>query len=35
MSGQLNAPAALYQGKEPPVLIGETLGWTPEPVWTT
>jgi hypothetical protein len=34
MSGQLNVPAALTQGKEPPVPIGWEVGWAPEPVWT-
>jgi hypothetical protein len=35
MSGELHAPAALPPGKEHPVHIGEEVGWTPEPVWTT
>jgi hypothetical protein len=30
VSGQLHTPASL-----PPVPIGEEVGWTPEPVWTT
>jgi hypothetical protein len=34
VSGQLQAPAALPPGKEPPVPFGEEAGWAPEPVWT-
>jgi hypothetical protein len=33
VSGYLNAPAVLSQGKEPPVSIGY-VGWAPEPVLT-
>jgi hypothetical protein len=33
VSGQLHAPAALPPRKEPPVPIGEEVGWTSEPVW--
>jgi hypothetical protein len=35
VSGQLHAPVALTPRKEPPVPIGEEVGWIPEPVWTT
>jgi hypothetical protein len=28
VSGQLHIPAALPQGKEPPLLIGNEDGWT-------
>jgi hypothetical protein len=35
VSGQLKAPAALPPGKDPPVLIWQEAGWTPEQVWTT
>jgi hypothetical protein len=36
MSVQLHVPAALPARKEPPVPIGEQVGWTPpELVWTT
>jgi hypothetical protein len=28
VSGQLHAPAALPPGKEPPVPIGQEVGWT-------
>jgi hypothetical protein len=35
VSGQLHAPAALPQGKEPSVPIGQEVGWAPEPVLTT
>jgi hypothetical protein len=35
VSGQLHAQAALLPGKEPPVPIGQEVGWTPELVWTT
>jgi hypothetical protein len=31
----IHAPAALTPGKETPVPIGEEVGWTPDPVWTT
>jgi hypothetical protein len=34
VSGQLHAPAALPQGKIPPVPIGYEAGWTPDPIWT-
>lgn len=34
ISGQLNAPAALPQGKEHPVLIKLAAGWAPVSVWT-
>jgi hypothetical protein len=35
VSGQRHAPAALYfQGKGPPVPIGQEAGWAPDPVWT-
>jgi hypothetical protein len=30
---ELHAPAALPPGKEPPVPIGQEVGWTSEPVW--
>jgi hypothetical protein len=33
--GQLHASAALTPGKELLVPIGQEVGWTPEPVWTT
>jgi hypothetical protein len=32
MSGQLQAPAALHSGKELLLLIGQEVGWAPEPV---
>jgi hypothetical protein len=35
VSGQLHAPGALPPGKEPPVPIGQEVGWAPEPVWVT
>jgi hypothetical protein len=35
VSGQLHAPAALPPREELPVHIGEEVGWTREPVWTT
>jgi hypothetical protein len=35
VSGQLHAPAVLALGKEPPVHIGQEVGWTTESVWTT
>jgi hypothetical protein len=35
MSGQLEVPASLPPGKEPPVPIGQETGWAPETVWTT
>jgi hypothetical protein len=35
VSVQLHAPAALPPRKEPLVPIGQEVGWTPEPVWTT
>ena len=31
--GQRHAPAALYPGKDP-VLIVQVAGWAPGPVWT-
>jgi hypothetical protein len=34
VGGQLQAPAALPRGKEPPVPIGKEAGWTPKTVWT-
>jgi hypothetical protein len=34
VDSQLDAPAALIQGKAPLVPIGEKAGWAPEPVWT-
>jgi hypothetical protein len=34
VSVQLHPSAALPQGKEPPVLIGQEAGWAPGPVWT-
>jgi hypothetical protein len=34
VSGQHHAPAALSQGKEPPVRIVQEAGWAPETVWT-
>jgi hypothetical protein len=34
VSGQRHAPAALYPGKGPPVLVGQEAGWAPELVWT-
>jgi len=33
VSGQQHAPAALYPGKDP-VLILQEAGWAPGPVWT-
>jgi hypothetical protein len=33
--GQLDSPAALFLGKEPPVANGKEAVWAPEPVWTT
>jgi len=33
MRGQRHAPAALYPGKDP-VLIVQQAGWAPGPVWT-
>jgi hypothetical protein len=27
-------PGRFTPGKEPPVPIGEEVGWTPEPIWT-
>jgi len=33
VSGQLHAPAALPQGKEPLVSIVQEVGWAPELVW--
>jgi hypothetical protein len=35
VSGQIHAPVALPQGKEPPLPIGQEVGWTPEPVCMT
>jgi hypothetical protein len=35
VSGQLYAPAASPPGEEPPVLIGQDIGWTSKLVWTT
>jgi hypothetical protein len=35
MSGQHHVTAALPPGKEAPVPIGQEVGWTPEPGWTT
>jgi hypothetical protein len=35
VSGQLHVPAALPSGKEPAVPIGQEVGWTPQPIWTT
>jgi len=32
-SGQPHGPAALLQGKLPPVTIEWELGWTSQPVW--
>jgi hypothetical protein len=34
VNGQLHVPAALLPGKEPPVPIGQEVGWTLETVWT-
>jgi hypothetical protein len=34
VSGQLHAPDAVLPKKEPPVTIGQGVGWTPEPIWT-
>jgi hypothetical protein len=34
VSGQIHAPAALTPEKEPPVTIGQEVGWITEPVWT-
>jgi hypothetical protein len=31
----VSGPYALPPEKEPPVPIGQEVGWTPEPVWTT
>jgi hypothetical protein len=31
VDGQLPAPAALPQGKEPPVPLGQEAGWAAEP----
>jgi hypothetical protein len=33
MSGQLQTPAALTPGKEPPVPFGQEFGWAPGQVW--
>jgi hypothetical protein len=33
MRGQIHGPAALLPEKDPPVSIGQEVGWTPEPVW--
>jgi hypothetical protein len=33
-SGQHHAPAALYSGERPPVLIFQEAGWATVPVWT-
>lgn len=33
-SGQLHAPDALSEGKQPPVPIEYKVGWAPEPVCT-
>jgi hypothetical protein len=33
VSGRLHISAALSPGKEPLVLIGREVEWTPEPVW--
>jgi hypothetical protein len=33
--GQLQAPAALLQGKEPQLPIGQKSGWAPQAVWTS
>jgi hypothetical protein len=33
LSGQLDTPTALPEGKEPPGSVGRKLG-EPEPVWT-
>jgi hypothetical protein len=33
VSGQLDAPAALSPGKQPPVPIGEEGGWVPKSAW--
>jgi hypothetical protein len=35
VSHQLHNPGALVPEKEPPILIGQEAGWTPEPFWTT
>jgi hypothetical protein len=35
VSGQLHAPSSLPPSKELPVPIGQKVGWTPDPVWTT
>jgi len=32
--GQIHAPPAFAQRKEPPLPIGEEAGWASEPVWT-
>jgi hypothetical protein len=34
VTGQLQAPAALPPGKEPPVHIRQEAGWAPESDWT-
>jgi hypothetical protein len=33
VNDQLHVPAALPQGKKPPVPIGLVAGWAPELVW--
>jgi len=33
MRGQRHAPAALYPGKDPALIVQEA-GWAPGPVWT-
>jgi len=33
-SGKLHAPTALTSGKESLVPIGQSAGWSSEPVWT-
>jgi hypothetical protein len=35
VSGQLHAWTVLPTGKEPPIPIGQEVGWTTELVWTT
>jgi hypothetical protein len=34
VSGQLHEPAASTPGKEPPLSIGQDVGWAPQPALT-